>query len=330
MTESAAVSASSGAAPTTGARTAVAIRRVTVGTLLVVYVILIAVLPFWATAALIWGSPPGAARTVALAAAPLTYLLVYVLVCGMLARLTLHALVPGRFPRDLGHAVYGPRRLYAMCWAALYYHPPIYHAVLSIPWLKKPVLRSFGYRGALDATFYPDGWIRDLPLLKIGSGAYIGNRSTLGTNICTRSGFILVGSISIGARTMIGHESIVGLGDDLADDVEVGVRSTFGMNVRVGAKTRIGALVGVNHGATIGARCRIESMSYIGQNAVIHDGVHIRYASVVPDNRVIHSQFEADLCAPWGADTAESPALRANALPVSEISVPSDGAPCGG
>jgi carbonic anhydrase/acetyltransferase-like protein (isoleucine patch superfamily) len=262
------------------------------------YLLLVAGLPSAAGAMAILAFPSFRVRVAAASLAPSVFVLMYVLTCGVLSRFSRSAIKPGRMIRDLGHSAYGSRRLYGLCWTAVYYFTPLYHFVLALPALKTLTFRLFGYRGAVDFTIYPDTWIRDLPLLDIGSGAYVGNRATLGTNICLQSGDILVGRIKIGARAMIGHESIVGLGADIGSDAEVGVRSTLGMHVSIGSGTVIGALVGVNHGARIGADCEIESMSYIGRKAVIHDGIRIHYASVIPDRGVIRSQDDADRCAP--------------------------------
>jgi hypothetical protein len=69
--------------------------------------------------------------------------------------------------------------MYGLCWTSLYYCKPVYHFCLCVPWLKALVFRLFGYRGDLNFTVYPDTWIRDLPLLDFGKGAYISNRATL-------------------------------------------------------------------------------------------------------------------------------------------------------
>lgn len=273
-------------------------RSTVVSTLVPVYLTLITGLPLLVGAGIVAVAPTPAWRAIAWMAAFPVYIVAYVLVAGGLSRLTLGAIVPGRYPRDLGHPVYGPRRLYAVCWTAIYYFPPLYHVVLAVPVLKRLTFRLFGYQGAVDATFYPDGWIRDLPLLDIGRGAYIANRATLGSNICLQDGQIVVSPIRIGARAVIGHAAIIGLGNNIGDNAEVGVRSTLGLGVRVGAGTRVGAIVGINHGAVIGEGCEIESMCYVGKKAVIHDGVRIRAGSVVPDEAVIRTQDDADLCAP--------------------------------
>lgn len=233
---------------------------------------------------------------------PAIWLLSYVLVCGSLSLLTRSALIAGKFPRDLGHPVYGPRRLHALCWTSIYYFTPLYHLVLTFPLLRRITFRLFGYQGQLNFTIYPDSWIRDLPLLDIGAGAYIANRATLGTNICLRTGDILVEGIRIGARATIGHLAILGLGDTIGDDAEIGVGTTLGMRVHVGAGTVVGAIVGLNHGATIGARCRIDSMVYIGRSATVHDGLHVHYGSIVPDRAILRTQADADLCRPTQPD----------------------------
>ncbi len=229
----------------------------------------------------------------------------YVMVAGGLSRFGLRGMVAGLYPRNLANPVYGPRRLHAICWTSIYYFTPLYHILLALPPLKRLLFRLFGYRGSLDFTIYPDAWVRDLPLLSIGPGAYIANRATLGTNICLRSGEILVDQITIGAKAYIGHLAVIGPGNDIGEDAEIGVGTTLGINVRVGRHTIVGAIAGLNHGCTIGAHCRIDSMAYVGQKATIADKIHIHYGSIVPDRANIVTQEQADLCRP--AQSAMSP-----------------------
>jgi UDP-3-O-[3-hydroxymyristoyl] glucosamine N-acyltransferase len=264
--------------------------------LLPVYIGLIFGIPFLCVRALLDLAERHGASWLGALLVPPVFVLTYVVVAACLARPTVRAIVPGKMIRDLGHFVYGPRRLYGVCWTSLYYFPVLYHAILAIPVLRRMVWRLFGYRGSLDFTIYPDTWVRDLPLLDIGAGAYIANRATLGSNICLKSGDIVINHIRVGARAVIGHLAVLGLGDHIGDDAEIGVGTTLGVNVRVGDRTTIGAIVGINHGAQIGNDCEVESMAYVGKKAVIHDGLRIRYASVVPDRAVITNQEMADQC----------------------------------
>ena len=211
------------------------------------------------------------------------YLLSFPLIAGMLSLPFRHAVIEGRFPRDLGHRVYGPRRLYAACWTTLYYHPVVHHVVLALPWLKTITFRLFGYKGNTNFTVYPDTWIRDLPLLDVGEGAYLANRATIGTNICLRSGDVMVGRVQIGARSMIGHLAVLGPDNHIGSDSEVGVGTTFGMRVSIGDRTRVGAIAGVNHGASIGCDCVVDSMSYVGLKATLADGTTVRSNGSAPD-----------------------------------------------
>lgn len=131
-----------------------------------------------------------------IAMAPLSFLLV----AGGLSQLHSRKVVEGRFPLDTGDPRYFHRRLYGLCWTSVYYSGPVYYMVLSLPLLRKLVFRLFGYRGNMNFTVYPDTWIRDLPLLDIGEGAYLSNKATIGTNmIFYRNGerFIEVGAIKL-------------------------------------------------------------------------------------------------------------------------------------
>ena len=126
------------------------------------YALIIVVVPFTlALAPLVLASTAGG-RIAGLALAAVLYPLAYLLTCGLLSRPFWSAIKPGRFPRSLSHPVYFGRRLYGLCWTAVYYSP-FYWLYLSVPTLKWLTFRLFGYRGQMDFTLYPDTWIRDLP-----------------------------------------------------------------------------------------------------------------------------------------------------------------------
>ena len=258
------------------------------------YLVLITGLPlavaglFAATApSVIWG-------VAALMLLPAIYCAGYVLTAALLSRLTRASIVPGRYPRALGHPIYGPRRLYALCWTALYYCGPLYHAVLAIPLAKRVVFRLFGYRGNLDFQTYPDTWIRDLPLLSIGKGAYLSNKATISPNMCLKNGKIIVLPVSIGARTLIGHLTMIAPGVDIGADSEVGVGAALGINVSVGVHTLIDHEVILDHDVAIGDRCVIGTRSYVGRKAVIRSGIRIPPGSVVPARTILTTQADAD------------------------------------
>lgn len=226
--------------------------------------------------------------------APIVFATTFILVAGVASIPFRRAIVRGKFPRDLSHAVYGPRRLYGLCWTAVYYAGPIYQLALVIPTLKKLMLRLFGYRGSMAVTMYSDTWIRDLPLLDIGKGAYLSNKSTIGTNICLLNGDILVDKITIGEGAMVGHLAMIAPGAVLGARSEVGVGVAFGIRAKLGNDARIGPGCVINHGALIGDKAQIGTMAYIGVAARIGEGVSIPEGAIVPTRAVIETQADVD------------------------------------
>jgi acetyltransferase-like isoleucine patch superfamily enzyme len=207
----------------------------------------------------------GAAAGIVLGVA--SYFVGFPLLAGALSIPFRHGVVEGRFPRDLGHHVYGPRRLYAACWTTVYYHPAVYHVVLALPWLKTATLRLFGYKGSTNFTVYPDTWIRDLPLLSIGEGAYLSNKATVSPNLCLRDGDILVRPVSIGEDSLVGHATLIAPGVQIAKDAEIGVACSLSVGVIVGSQVRIGHCCQIDRGVRIGAKARIAEACSIGANA---------------------------------------------------------------
>jgi carbonic anhydrase/acetyltransferase-like protein (isoleucine patch superfamily) len=232
------------------------------------------------------------ARLVALAFAPVLGSLAFVGLSVLLSFPFQAAIIRGKFPRDLTHVVYGPRRLYALCWCAVFYCTPIYYAFMSVPSLRKFLYRGFGYRGENDINIAPDAWIRDLPLLNFGSGAYVANKATIGTNICLAGGEILVDAVTLGNDSIVGHLTMVAPGCKIGSHVEVGVGSGIGIRASIGTRTRVGPTTTVNHGAQIGSAVDIGTMSYIGVKARIADGIRLPSGSNIPEGAEIKSQEE--------------------------------------
>ncbi len=220
---------------------------------------------------------------------PLLYSGLLVTVAGLLSQPHQCGIIPGTFPRQLSHPIYFHRRLYGLCWTALYYCTPVYHLVLALPWLKTLTLRLFGYRGSLDVTLYPDTWIRDLPLLRLGAGVYVANRATLGTNMVLHNGRIVVDTITLEENVLVGHLSMIGPGVQIAAGTEVGAACGIGYKTRIGVGSTIGAMTGIDHGVRIGAHVRIGARSAIGRRATLADGVVLPRATLVPAAETVRS-----------------------------------------
>lgn len=225
-----------------------------------------------------------------LALMPVVFLLAWTGVAAILSQPFQRAIIPGKFPRRVDHAVYGPRRLYGLCWGALYYFTPIYYAVFSVPTLRKFAMWSFGYRGHPDVNIAPDAWLRDLPLLKFSQGVYVANKATIGTNICMADGNILVDKVTLGRGAMIGHMTMVAPGCAFGDHTEIGVGSGIGIRVRIGNKTRIGPTTTINHGAQIGSDVDVGTMSYIGVKAKVADGIKLPSGSNISEGADLKTQ----------------------------------------
>jgi len=245
-------------------------------------------LPTLAVAAAVTAIPSGWVRLAILAVAPPAWLVLFSLACGMLSVPFRASVRPGTFPRDLADATYRGRRLYGLCWTLLYYLPAAYHLVLAVPLLKWAVFRLFGYRGPMNFTLYPDTWIRDLPLLEIGEGAYLSNKATLGTNMPLMDGRILVDRVRVGRDAYVGHLAMIAAGSSLGDGSETGAGSAIGIRVRIGdgVRTSTGPVV-MDHHARVGDGVAFGTRAYVGKRAVVGAGV------VVPEGLVIPGSFKA-------------------------------------
>lgn len=225
----------------------------------------------------------------------LVYLVGYGLVAGVMSRPFAGSVQAGKFTRDLTSSLYRGRRLYGLCWTAIYYNPPVLHLFLAVPALKHVMLRLFAYRGALDVTIYPDTWIRDLPLLDLGAGAYLANKATLGTNLVLANGTILVGGVKVGTGAVIGHGSGIAPGARIGDGAEVGFSAAVGIKSRIGARSKLGGMSTVEHGVIVGRDVVIGVGCTVGSGVRIADGLIIPAGTVVPARTALRDQDDVEL-----------------------------------
>jgi carbonic anhydrase/acetyltransferase-like protein (isoleucine patch superfamily) len=221
-------------------------------------------------------------KMAALGVAPVIFMGVFVLNAGLLSMIGAKAVFPGKFKRDLKDPVYGPRRLYGACWTAVFYFSPVYFVFLSVPPLKKFLFRMFGYKGPVDFTIYPDTWVRDLTCLMLEPGAYIANKSTLGTNMCLADGTILVDRIKVGKNAIVGHMAMIAPGVKLRDGVEIGVGASTGVRCEMKENSKLGPCSILHHGVTVGENSDIGIHSYIGLRAKIGKDVRLPPGAFVP------------------------------------------------
>ena len=263
-------------------------------TIITAYYFLIAVIPLMIAAAIpiLVTSPILKIASIALAL-PL-YLISTIIVGGFLGRPWKKAIFPGVFPRKLSHNVYRARRIYGAAWTSIFYNTPIYFLCVSVPFLRTLLFRLFGYQFEMKFTLAPDAWVRDLPCLKFEEGAYVGNKATLGTNMCLSDGTILVDRVKVGKNSMIGHGTMAGPGANLKENVEVSVSVVLGIRSIYKKGSKIGGHAGISHGVIIGENTEIGNFSYIGTKAIIGDNIKVMAGASIPAGAEILTQEECN------------------------------------
>jgi len=251
-----------------------------------------------------------ALRMGVLLVSPILYTLVYVVVAGLLSLPHQDAIVAGRFPRQLGHPIYFHRRLYGLCWTAVFYFKPVFFLALSFPLFKIIMFRLFGYRGSMDFTTYPDTWIRDLPLLDLGKGAYLSNRATIGTNIALPDGTILVDKVKVGNGALVGHLCMLAPGAEIGDNSEVGAGCGIGLRTVVEEGVKIGPYCYIEHGVRIRAKARIGAWTYVRGGARIDERQSFSSGIVVPRKRRLSEERAATGAVPDFADALPAVAFE--------------------
>ncbi len=255
-----------------------------------IYLFIICCVPFGICFVLYLAMPNLILQTSIILLSPIIYVLCFILFSGLLCLPHRKFIIAGRFPRKLGNQVYFHRSLYGLCLTTIYYFTPIFFIVLSFSSLKKLLFRLWGYQGSLDFVTYPDTWIRDVALLQIGEGAYLSNKATIGTNIVQHDGTILVDTIKIGDRSVVGHLTMIGPGTELGKDVEVNPGCIIGLHSFLDDGVKVKAYSGIESFVKIGARTVIGSMTYIGSMVTIAPDIIIPPGITIPAKTKITCQ----------------------------------------
>ncbi len=224
---------------------------------------------------------------------PIVWTLVFLISAGVLSLPHQFAVTPGKVRRDVNNRSYFHRRLYGLCWTAVYYNKPAYYLSLTVPLFKWMVFRLFGYRGSMNFTIYPDTWIRDLPLLKFEDGVYVSNRATLGTNMVLSNGFLLVGEITLRAKALVGHLAMLAPGVVLEPRAEVGVGTGIGISTTLEAGAFVAPCCMIEHGVRIGKNAAVGGHSYVGSGSRICDGVKLPAGAVVAPRTTVRDWSQA-------------------------------------
>lgn len=232
-------------------------------------------------------------RLIAALAAPMMFSIVFCLIAGILSMPHHKGIIVGKFPRDVAHPVYFDRRMYGLCWTSLFYFKPVYYLCLTVPVLKIMTFRLFGYKGQMEFTIYADTWIRDLPVLNFGKGAYIANRATLGTNLALPTGEIMVGRVSVGSNSLVGHLTAIACDSSLGERSEIGACAAVGYKSSIGDDVRVAGRCVIEHGVNIGDGCRIGTHSYVGSASRVANDVNILPGSNIPPRSKISSPAAA-------------------------------------
>lgn len=189
------------------------------------------------------------------------------------------AIVPGKVVRKPENEIYQKRVEYTTELRAFAYNPAFMNIILSIPELKELFFRTFGYKGNLNFTMYPNAWIRDLPLLDIGEKCYLADGILLGTNRVSIDQRILrVDHITIGDHTIFDQRCAIGPGTTIGSDCIMGFQSQISAKCTVGNNVRLGEVV------TIGSMTTLGDDVIIGQGSFISDFVTVEAGAVIASN----------------------------------------------
>ena len=189
----------------------------------------------------------------------------------------------GRIPRDPNYTVYQHRLCYTQALRPYLYHPALLQVIFSDADLKTLFFRTFGYRGPMDFTIYPNVWLRDLPLLYLGQRVYLGDGLLLGTNqVSIDQSYLSVGPITIGDHTVLDQQVAIGYHTHIGQACHLGFRTGLGIHCAVGDGTRVEESVVIGHGVKIGTGVTVQQRAHIGNMSLIDDGLTVASSQVIP------------------------------------------------
>ena len=195
---------------------------------------------------------------------------------------------PGNFKRDPESKDYNDRLVYTKAFRKFIYNPAVLNEIFSDSDLKEKFFRTFGYQGALDFTIYPKCWLRDLPMLNIGSGTYLADGILLGTNqVSTDQKVLRVGRITIGERCVFDQDCKLGYNSTIGNDCIIGIQTSIGLKCKMGDNVKVGEATTMRHGVTIGNDVTIGSETQIGNFVIIEDGVEVPEFSRIPSFSIV-------------------------------------------
>ena len=190
---------------------------------------------------------------------------------------------PGSFNRITRGPDYQDRLIYTREFRRFIYNPAVLNVIFSDSKLKHRFFRTFGYKGSTDFTIYPNCWLRDLPMLDIGKGTYLGDGILLGTNQVSQDQKTLkVGTITIGERCVFDQHCKLGYNSVIGDDCIIGIQTAIGLKCSMGNNVKLGEATTVRHGVTIMDNVTIGAETQIGNFSIIEDGVSLPEFSRIP------------------------------------------------
>lgn len=189
----------------------------------------------------------------------------------------------GSFKRDIESKDYSDRLIYTKAFRKFIYNPAILNEIFSCAELKEAFFRIFGYKGALDFTIYPNCWLRDLPVLDIGSNTYLADGILLGTNqVSVDQKILKVGTVKIVERCVFDQDCKIGYNSKCGNDCIIGIQTSIGLRCRMRDNVKLGEATTIRHVVTIGENVIIGSESQIGNFSLIEQGVELPEFNRVP------------------------------------------------
>lgn len=204
---------------------------------------------------------------------------IYVIVCGLLFRICVPRMKPGRSKIGLEKQ-----------WLTWRLNWHFYSLVFLF--LKKYVfynrtirflfLRLFRVNIKYSSYFAETVDLQDANnLLTIGENSGLGSEVIVATHLALSTSIIIFKEVTIGNNSHIQARACLAPGDTIGDNSIIGFDTALSLNVSVGNNTKIGGKCIINTGAKIGNNCRVGEDVYIAEKINIPDG------TIIPDGSVI-------------------------------------------
>jgi len=197
----------------------------------------------------------------------------YILVAGILCRISIPKLKEGNFKSDSRQFVYWRINWHYYSYVFLFFRRYLYYSKT----IRYAFLRLMRVNITFSTYFAEMVDIQDTNnLITIGKNSGLGTEVLLATHLLMGNDIIIFRKINIGDNVLISARGCLAPGVTIGNNVIIGFNTMLSLNVSIGDFTKIGSNVLIDNNAKIGKNCKIGQHVIIPQDSIVPDNTTIK------------------------------------------------------